>query len=263
MRNASIWMLPQEANHNEREFEDFVDKHGQSLPGTAIIIYLFVIFGIQRAMKKRPRLELRYLLVTWNAILAAFSIIATVRLVPYFLWEINEKGLHHTVCDNHYFDTKPMSYWSYLFTMSKLVELGDTVFVVLRKQKLIFLHYYHHITVLLFVFYSYPLKPGNCRWFMIMNFVVHSLMYSYYMLKALKVPVPKVISKWITTLQLLQMVVGVSINIYQVQVLRQGIDCVVTSGHITVAFLMYFSYALLFAKFFYDSYINVGKVKKT
>ena len=32
-------------------------------------------------------------------------------------------------------------FWSSLFVLSKVPELGDTIFIVLRKQPLIFLHW--------------------------------------------------------------------------------------------------------------------------
>ena len=47
---------------------------------------------------------------------------------------------------------------------------------------------------------------------MVMNYTVHAIMYSYYTLKALKVPVPKVIAMVITSIQLLQMVGGCTVN---------------------------------------------------
>jgi len=33
-------------------------------------------------------------------------------------------------------------FWTWLFVLSKLPELGDTIFIVLRKQPLIFLHWW-------------------------------------------------------------------------------------------------------------------------
>ena len=61
------------------------------------------------------------------------------------------------------------SLWTYLFTMSKVPELMDTVFIVLRKQPLIFLHWYHHITVLIFTWFRSVghsrLRSGQVRWF--------------------------------------------------------------------------------------------------
>ena len=68
----------------------------------------------------------------------------------------------------------------------QLPELVDTVFIVLRKQKLIFLHWYHHVTVLWFSWYSYVGFTSTCRWFMVMNYCVHSIMYSYYALRAMR-----------------------------------------------------------------------------
>ena len=38
--------------------------------------------------------------------------------------------------------------WMSFFTVSKIFELGDTFFVVVRKRPLILLHWYHHVTVL-------------------------------------------------------------------------------------------------------------------
>lgn len=43
--------------------------------------------------------------------------------------------------------------WAFCF--SKLPELVDTVFIVLRKQPLIFLHWYHHASVLIYCWFSY------------------------------------------------------------------------------------------------------------
>ena len=42
------------------------------------------------------------------------------------------------------------------------------------------------MTVLWFAWYSYSELTSTCRWFMVMNYTVHALMYSYYAVKALK-----------------------------------------------------------------------------
>jgi hypothetical protein len=41
-------------------------------------------------------------------------------------------------------------FWSLMFGYSKVIELGDTLFIVLRKRPLVFLHYYHHAAVLIY-----------------------------------------------------------------------------------------------------------------
>ena len=39
-------------------------------------------------------------------------------------------------------------YWYTVFVLSKAVELLDTAFIVLRKQRLITLHWVHHVLTL-------------------------------------------------------------------------------------------------------------------
>ena len=42
---------------------------------------------------------------------------------------------------------------------------------------------YHHITVLIYTWFTYEVYEPPLRWFMTMNLFVHALMYSYYALK--------------------------------------------------------------------------------
>merc|ERR1719309_951328 len=142
-----------------------------------------------------------------------------------------------------------------MFMFSKVVELGDTVFIVLRKQKLIFLHWYHHISVLCYVWYCYLDQTAPARWFMVINYIVHSFMYSYYCLRALQFKVPAFVNMCITSIQLLQMAVGMGINAYVYHLKSQGKTCQQSDDNLMYSSLMYLSYFILFANFFCKTYI--------
>lgn len=159
-------------------------------------------------------------------------------------------------------------FWTWLFVLSKLPELGDTVFIVLRKQPLIFLHWYHHITVLIYSWFSYTEYTASARWFIVMNYFVHSVMYSYYALKALRFNPPRAISMLITGLQLTQMIIGCAINIWAHSYLKTAghSACNISDLNVKLSIAMYFSYFVLFARFFYKAYLSsdakFGKKKK-
>lgn len=155
-------------------------------------------------------------------------------------------------------------FWTWMFVLSKLPELGDTVFIVLRKQPLIFLHWYHHITVLLYSWFSYTEYTASARWFVVMNYCVHSIMYSYYALRAMRYSPPKKISMVITALQLIQMIVGCAINIWAHQYLESGqVECHISRVNIRFSLAMYFSYFVLFARFFHKAYLGKSKSDKS
>lgn len=99
---------------------------------------------------------------------------------------------------------------------SKMVEFGDTFFIILRKKPLIFLHWWHHITVLNAVWLtSFHWDPVG-RWFGIVNLGVHALMYSYYALKSVNIYVPRKFAMFLTALQIGQMVWAVFLNLYSI-----------------------------------------------
>ncbi|XP_055603685.1 elongation of very long chain fatty acids protein 6 [Uranotaenia lowii] len=227
-------------------------------------IYMAVIFGGQHLMQNRPRFELRGLLAIWNSLLAMFSIMGACRTAPELFHVLRHYGLFHSCCVPSFIEHDRVSgFWTWLFVLSKLPELGDTVFIVLRKQPLIFLHWYHHITVLIYSWFSYTEYTASARWFVVMNYCVHSVMYTYYALRALNYKPPRSIAMIITASQLTQMVVGCAINVWAhgfLQTAGKG-SCHISELNIKLSIAMYFSYFVLFARFFYKTYLSTDARK--
>ena len=147
-----------------------------------------------------------------------------------------------------------------MFVISKAYELGDTVFIILRKQPLIFLHWYHHISVMIYVWYSYTDHTSPGRWFMVMNYTVHSFMYTYYAARAMRFHVARWVNICITSMQISQMVFGLVINVAIYRVKTQGGRyCQQSFENLKYCSLMYLSYFFLFAYFFYVTYLQKKK----
>lgn len=218
-------------------------------------VYAVVILSGTYFMKPRPRYNLRPVLAIWSTVLALFSIAGAWRTIPELVAAISNHSFQYSVCVPSFYHLTVTGFWAFMFTVSKVYELGDTVFIVLRKQRLIFLHWYHHITVLIYVWYSYTDHTAPGRWFMVMNYTVHSLMYTYYALKAMGFGIPRQISMGITVLQLTQMIIGCVINVFIYQVKGRGEFCQQSYENLRYSTMMYFSYFVLFAQFFYSAYM--------
>ncbi|KAK7584144.1 hypothetical protein V9T40_005107 [Parthenolecanium corni] len=226
-------------------------------------IYVIVIFSIQNYMKDRPKFNLRKFLVVWNTCLAVFSFVGASRTLPELLYVLKNFGIYHSVCVQSFIESDRVAgFWAWMFALSKVPELGDTIFVVLRKQPLIFLHWYHHITVLLYTWYAYKEYTSSARWFIVMNYCVHSLMYSYYAARAMGFFPPRFIMMLITSLQITQMVIGCLVNYWSYAYLKSNQSCHITVLNIQLSTCMYFSYFVLFGRFFYKSYLSPSGKKK-
>ncbi len=226
-----------------------------------LTVYLCTVYFGQKLMKTRDPLKLNYVLIGWNLLLTIFSIFGTVRAFPEFAHAWATLGFRQSYCQAGDYFSGTTGYWAFLFTLSKAIELGDSVFLVLRKRPVIFLHWYHHATMLIYVWIAYPDNVANSRWAMMMNLTVHSFMYSYYLLRSLHVQLPSTVAKCVTSLQITQMVVGVYITADVCYRTYFGLKCDCPL-HIALAeFLMYVSYLALFANFFYRSYLKPRHAK--
>jgi len=225
---------------------------------TISLVYIVAIHVLQKLMKDQKPFYLRNWLVAWNAALAIFSIVACIRFSEEFLFAVTTFRLRTTVC--YSIDpTGVAAYWSSLFALSKVAELGDTLFVVLRKRPLIFLHWYHHAAVMIYSWHAGCELTAAGRWFIWMNYTVHSIMYTYYAITATGRRLPKAVSMVVTTLQTTQMFVGVCITAYVYWLKRTGVPCQQSYENLYLCFGIYATFALLFMKFFFDAYIGRPK----
>ncbi|XP_056465705.1 elongation of very long chain fatty acids protein 6-like [Gadus chalcogrammus] len=243
-----------ERSFDERSAIDWMQNHWTKAFAFCAL-YAVLVFGGQHFMRERPKLNLRRPLVLWSLGLAVFSIIGAVRTGWYMLYVLSSGGFRRSICDQGFYYAPVSKFWAYAFVLSKAPELGDTLFIVLRKQRLIFLHWYHHITVLLYSWYSYKDTVAGGGWFMTMNFSVHALMYSYYAARAAGVRVPRPLAMLITSAQISQMLMGVTVSALVYRWMQSG-DCPSHLDNIVWASLMYFSYLVLFTQFFYQTYLR-------
>lgn len=248
------WFSFEEAFDPEPHLEWF--RQNWTLSIWLSVVYVILVFGGKWYMKDRDKFDLRMPLAVWSSVLAVFSIMGMLRTAPELVHRISRGSLQHSVCNESFFYEGPSAYWVYLFTVTKAIELGDTMFIVLRKQQLVFLHWYHHITVMMYCFYTYGQTSGPGRYFTVINYTVHSVMYSYYALKAFRVWIPRWVNMVITSMQLLQMVIGVLVNSLVILYQSQGHQCKMGGMHIFFTYAMYASYLVLFANFFFHSYMK-------
>ena len=142
-----------------------------------------------------------------------------------------------------------------LYWISKIVELLDTVFMLLRhrKRQITFLHVFHHSSMLLLSDYSYFLSTWPPIAIVgVLNSFVHIVMYGYYAMTAWHPMEAYTWKKCITQLQMIQFLIGIVIGTY---------------GYLTLGYCVYsivypMSMFALFSNYYYHAYIN-PKPKKT
>jgi hypothetical protein len=95
-------------------------------------------------------------------------------------------GIQAVFCDRGgKYQTGRYYFGVYLFYLSKYYELLDTLFLVLKKKPLIFLHVYHHPATLILCWYSLQVQLTPQWLCTTANAIVHTFMYYYYYLAVL------------------------------------------------------------------------------
>lgn len=239
-------------------------KDHPEVPIITVILYAIFIVAGQKYMEKREPFKWRSGLAAWNLFLTIYSAISVVRGI-HPLYNYATLPLKENLCTDHNVMYGGASgLWVLIFIWSKFFELIDTVFIIAHKKPLIFLHWYHHITVLLYAWFGYNSGAPSGPIFGPVNVTVHTVMYGYYFLMAIRCKPKWLKPIWITLFQIVQMILGVSISLISFHYYRTDPDCFVNRDIILQGFVMYGSYLYLFAAFFFKRYFrkSVSKDKK-
>ena len=237
-------------------------KSYPDIPIALTLLYLgLVLYVPKNIMDARSPMKLRWVVAFWNFLLTAFSMSGSLVCVPRVIEIITARGFYASICGDskENFSDGRVGFWVAAFLLSKIPELMDTVFLVAQKKDVIFLHWFHHVTVMLYCWHGYIVQVPTGLWFATMNFVVHSIMYLYYFLMAVGLrSVAKPFAKLITSLQLLQMAAGITFTILALMWTLQG-KCSADLINCRLGLAMYVSYFVLFAMLFKKLYLSKKK----
>jgi len=250
--------------HYINTFEWVPGTTALSSPQTPLIatcVYLIGLLVIPRLMKDREPYKLTAVVAAHNLLLCLWSLVMFLAIAYYIAGWAWSGGLYRIVCDpGNLLGKGPHMFWYYIFYLSKFYEFLDTLSLLLRKKKPIFLHTYHHVITLWLVWttltYSFSVQWSDIT----ANAFVHIIMYYYYYLMEKGVQVWW--KKYITKIQIIQFVVDMSLHFmwyYYSQI--EGHTC---AGDLYIYHFGNFvimSFLLLFIKFYYDSYKRRGTLQ--
>lgn len=232
------------------------------LPAVAAVLYMVLITWGKAMMESRKAWNWRNLMALWNLCLSSFSWCGLIRTLPQLIHNLRNYSIEEVFCNDpeSAFGSGSTGLWVQLFILSKFPELLDTFFIVIHKKELIFLHWYHHVTVLLYCWHSYVSSTPTGLFFVVMNYAAHALMYGYYFLMAIKMKPKWLKGFYITTAQITQMIGGVIVTIMSFYYYNKHngdrSTCFIQKQNNAAAFLMYGSYLFLFCQFFVMKYFN-------
>ncbi len=134
-----------------------------------------------------------------------------------------------------------VSLWLCLFPFVKILELGDTIILVLQKRHLRTYFWCHHLLALLGSWYIYPYYPPLALWLTMIIYLSHVPVYLYASAHFFNISFSKAISLLLIVIEMLSVLVGAVISIFPLYYQSKGNSCFIpTSANVvmTVVFLI-------------------------
>lgn len=241
------------------------DPWNHILPWGSVFLYIIMLIVLPKIAPKGNKLVANVIFPLWNLFLWIISVImfvgALFGMYDVLIW-LQAKtdypvGIYDLLCDKRVvIGPHFLGFWTYIFALSKYVELFDTFWIILKnpEKPVELLHWWHHISVLLFTWYATMALFGAGLFFLTLNSLIHSFMYLYYFL--MSIGYRPTWAKALTIGQITQMILGTMINVYWTYLYFNGVECSCASPNLllTACGIVYGSYLWLFLSFYFKRY---------
>nr|AWJ25041.1 fatty acid elongase [Nilaparvata lugens] len=232
------------------------------LPYTIVAIFLFFTYYLgPKYMRGRQPYRLEKIVIIYNFLQMIFNGYLVVNVVRLCYWPLR----YSLWCQPVETGTSPrevaLTDFVWLYYMSKIIDVLDTVFIILRKKysQLTLLHVYHHAGMILISWCGIKYVPGGQSLITgVTNCFVHVVMYGYYLLTLVD---KRYASSWwkkhITQMQMFQFfIICVHHSISAVS------DCGYNRYISALVVPCTFSITYLFVIFYWNAYIEPAKKEK-
>lgn len=150
-------------------------------------------------------------LAVHNFLLAVFSLVVAVNAYPILFDHYKRHGAYETYCDpNGSLWESGFGSWAVIFYLSKYWEFADTWILILKGKKPSLLQVYHHTGVALCMWIGVVSQSSWLTPFVLLNSVIHVLMYTYFMIKTVSPKTQIKSIKYLTNMQISQFIIGSS-----------------------------------------------------
>ncbi|KAL0699385.1 hypothetical protein Bca4012_055507 [Brassica carinata] len=185
----TYWLVnhPYIANFTWTEGETFGST--VSFVSVVVSLYLSATFLLRHAIVSLPSLGpkiLKPITAVHSLVLCLLSLLMAVGCTLSITSDPTVRSFHAICFPVNVKPKGPLFFWAQVFYLSKILEFGDTLLIILNKsfQRLSFLHVYHHATVVILCFTWLRTRQSMFPVALVTNSTVHVIMYSYYFLCA-------------------------------------------------------------------------------
>ena len=154
-------------------------------------------------------------------------------------------GFYDTYCDPNGTLWEPSTgfgAWAFIFYISKYWEFVDTWILVLKGKKPSFLQVYHHTGICFCMWVGTLSQSSWLITVVLLNSVIHTLMYTYFLIKTISPETQIKSAKYLTKAQIGQFFTGI---FYSFAILFLGDTCNSQSSRFGLACLQVYGYGLI------------------